>query len=211
MPAGLSLLKKLAIFAIALIAMVSGFWLAKQLTTPQSPELPQILGAIVNPPRQLAVPELVKHTGEAFTNQDLAGQWTLVFFGYTYCPDICPITMNVLAEAKKRSPAEFPQVIFVSVDPDRDTVELLGDYVEYFDPAFIGVTGDEKMIQALTLQTSVLYMKVPGASGKENDYLVDHSSSVLLINPAGQLAAFLKAPHTPSGIVDSVAKVKAVY
>lgn len=211
MPAGLSLSKKLAILAIAVIAMASGFWLAKQLTMPQSPELPQIQGAIVNPPRQLAVPELVKHTGEAFTNEDLAGQWTLVFFGYTYCPDICPITMNVLAEAKKRAPAEFPQVIFVSVDPDRDTVKLLGDYVEYFDPAFIGVTGDEKMIQAMTLQTSVLYMKVPGASGKENDYLVDHSASVLLINPAGQLAAFLRAPHSPSSILDSVKKVKAMY
>ena len=211
MSTGLSLSKKLTILSLAAIAMVSGFWLAKYLTAPQSLELPQIHGSFVNPPRQLVVPELTKHTGEAFTNEDLKGRWTLVFFGYTYCPDICPITMNVLAQAKKQAPADFPQVIFVSVDPDRDTVELVRGYVEYFDPAFIGVTGDEQMIQALTLQTSVVYMKVPGASGNKGDYLVDHSSSVLLINPAGQLAAFLKAPHTPSGIVDSVAKVKAFY
>lgn len=204
-------MKKLAVVLFAVIAMAAGFWLATQLTQPVTQKLPQIHGSIVNPPRQIMVPELIKHDGEAFSNEDLSGRWTLVFFGYTYCPDICPITMNVLAEAKKKAPAEFPQVIFVSVDPDRDTVELLADYVEYFDAEFIGVTGDENMIQALTLQTSVLYMKVPGASGNENDYLVDHSSSILLINPEGQLAAFLKAPHTPSSILDSVAKVKAVY
>lgn len=204
-------MKKLAVALFAVIAMAAGFWLATLLTQPATQELPQIHGSVVNPPRQIVVPDLIKHDGEVFSNEDLSGRWTLVFFGYTYCPDICPITMNVLAEAKNKAPAEFPQVIFVSVDPDRDTVELLADYVEYFDSEFIGVTGDENMIQALTLQTSVLYMKVPGASGNENDYLVDHSSSILLINPEGQLAAFLKAPHTPSSIIDSVAKVKAVY
>jgi protein SCO1/2 len=93
------------------------------------------------------------------------------------------------------------------VDPQRDSVEMLGDYVHYFDEEFTGVTGEEKMIQALTLQTSVVYAKVPGASGDENDYLVDHSSAILLINPGGQLAAFLNAPHTPGGILDSVNKI----
>jgi protein SCO1/2 len=117
------------------------------------------------------------------------------------------MTMNVLAEAKKKANDEFPQVILVSVDPQRDSVEMLGDYVHYFDQEFIGVTGEEKMIEALTLQTSVVYAKMPGASGNANDYLVDHSSAVLLINPMGQLAAFLNAPHTPSGILDSVNKI----
>ena len=164
---------------------------------------------MINPARQIALPELVKHDGQPFTNDDLKGHWTLVFFGYTRCPDICPMTMNVLAEAKKKATAEFPQVVFVSVDPQRDTVEMLGDYVRYFDPEFTGVTGEENMIQALTLQTSVLYMKVPGSSGKEDDYLVDHSSSIILINPKGQLAAFLAAPHTPTSIIDSVEKITA--
>ena len=207
----MSLTTKLAVVLSAVIAMAAGFWLAKQLTQPAQQPSPEIQGSVVNPPRQIAVPELIKHDGEAFTNEDLKGRWTLVFFGYTHCPDICPITMNVLAAAKQKAPADFPQVILISVDPERDSVELLADYVHYFDPEFIGVTGDENMIQALTLQTSVVYMKVPGASGNENDYLVDHSSSILLINPEGQLAAFLKAPHTPSSIIDSVAKVKAGY
>jgi len=207
MASGMSLLNKVAVGLFAVIAMAAGFWLATKLTTPESVSLPQIQGSMVNPARQIAVPELTRHDGKAFTNEDLSGQWTLVFFGYTHCPDICPVTMNVLAEAKKKSPGDFPQVVFISVDPQRDSVNMLGDYVHYFDAEFTGVTGEEKMIQALTLQTSVVYMKVPGASGNENDYLVDHSSSILLINPDGQLAAFLRAPHTPSSILDSVNKI----
>lgn len=207
MATGMSLSKKLAVIVLAGVAMAAGFWVATQLSQPESVAVPQIQGSIVSPARQLAVPALTRHDGQAFTNADLRGQWTLVFFGYTHCPDICPITMNVLAEAKKKAPAEFPQVVFVSVDPQRDSVEMLRDYVHYFDPDFVGVTGDEKMIQALTLQTSVVYTKVPGASGKAGDYLVDHSSSILLINPEGKLAAFLKAPHTPGSILDSVDKM----
>jgi protein SCO1/2 len=157
------------------------------------------------------VPELTKQDGTPFTNDDLSGQWSLLFFGYTHCPDICPATMNVLAEAKRKSAGDFPRVVFVTVDPQRDTVDMLGDYVHYFDPEFTGVTGDEKMIQALALQASVLHMKVPGESGNENDYLVDHSSSILLINPEGQLAAFLGAPHTPGSILESVENIRAVY
>lgn len=211
MASGMSLVKKLAVVLFALTAMAAGFWLATLLTTPKSVNLPQIHGSVVNPPRQIAVPELIKQDGEAFTNADLVDQWTLVFFGYTQCPDICPMTMNVLAEAKKKAPVDFPQVVFISVDPQRDSVEMLSGYVHYFDPQFMGVTGEEKMIEALTLQTSVVYMKVPGASGAQNDYLVDHSSSILLINPKGQLAAFLKTPHTPSNIIESVEKIRAFY
>lgn len=202
-----SKLKKAAVALFAVIAMAAGFWLASSLKSSDSEHTAQIQGVVLKPARQIQVPELSKHDGTPFTNDDLNGNWTLMFFGYTHCPDICPTTMNVLAEAKKKSVGYFPRVAFISVDPQRDTVDLLGGYVHYFDPEFIGVTGDEKMIQALALQASVLYMKVPGESGNENDYLVDHSSSILLVNPEGQLAAFLKAPHTPSSILDSVNKI----
>lgn len=205
------MMKNVVIISFALLAMVAGFWLATELKSPENDSLPQIQGSVLSTPRQIIVPELIKHDGNAFTGQDLNGRWTLMFFGYTHCPDICPMTMNVLAEAKKMASEDFPQVVLVSVDPQRDSVELLDGYVQYFDPAFIGVTGEEKMIQALTLQTSVVYAKMPGSSGNENDYLVDHSSAVLLINPKGQLAAFLNAPHTPSGINESVATVRDLY
>lgn len=202
-----SLLNKAGVVLFAVIAMTAGFWLATTLKSADSENIPNIQGVVLKPARQIAVPELTKHDGTAFTNADLNGKWTLMFFGYTHCPDICPTTMNVLAEAKKNSAGDFPQVVFVTLDPERDTVDMLGGYVHYFDPEFTGVTGDEKMIQALTLQASVLYMKVPGESGNDSDYLIDHSSSILLINPKGQLVAFLKAPHTPSSILDSVSKI----
>ena len=205
------MMKNVAIISFALLAMGAGFWLATELRPPENDSLPQIQGSVLSTPRQIVVPELTKHDGNAFTDQDLNGRWTLMFFGYTHCPDICPMTMNVLAEAKKMVAGDFPQVVLVSVDPQRDSVELLDGYVRYFDPAFIGVTGEEKMIQALTLQTSVVYAKMPGSSGNEDDYLVDHSSAVLLINPEGKLVAFLNAPHTPSGINESVATVRDLY
>ena len=203
---GDSFLKKTGIILVASIAMTVGFWLASELKAPEGGSI-HLQGTVLRPPRQIEVPELIKHDGTPFTNADLSGHWTLMFFGYTHCPDICPMTMNVLAEAKKNAGDDFPPVVFVTVDPQRDDVKLLSDYVQYFDPEFTGVTGDEKMIQALTLQASVVFMKTPGASGDENDYLVDHSSSVLLINPQGQLAAFLGAPHTPSSILDSVNEI----
>jgi len=205
-----SLLKKTGVVLFVSLAMSAGFWLASELKTPDDGNT-QLQGTVLKPPRQIQVPELTKQDGTPFTNEDLDGQWSLLFFGYTHCPDVCPTTMNVLAEAKKKSAGNFPQVVFISVDPQRDTVDLLDGYVRYFDPEFIGVTGDEKMIQALTLQASVLYMKVPGDSANENDYLVDHSSSILMINPEGQLAAFLGAPHTPSGILQSVENIRTVY
>lgn len=200
-------MKKILVIIAALGAMTAGFWLSTEMKSTDEGNRPQIQGSVLATPRQIVVPELMKHDGNAFTDQDLNGRWTLMFFGYTHCPDICPMTMNVLAEAKSKAGGDFPQVVLVSVDPQRDSVEMLGDYVHYFDKEFIGVTGAEKMIQALTLQTSVVYAKMPGASGNENDYLVDHSSAILLINPGGQLTAFLNAPHTPSGILDSVNKI----
>ena len=211
MALGGSLLKKTAVLVIAVVAMSAGFWLASSGKFSDGEHVAQIQGVVLKPARQIQVPELSKHDGTPFTNDDLNGRWSLLFFGYTHCPDICPTTMNVLAEARKKSGGDFPRVVFITVDPQRDTVDKLGGYVHYFDPEFTGVTGDEKMIQALTLQASVLFMKVPAESGNEDDYLVDHSSSILLINPEGQLAAFLRAPHTPGSILESVEHIMAVY
>ncbi len=111
--------------------------------------------------------------------------------------------MGVVAQARKIAIANnhlFPQVFFVSVDPERDKVETLTEYVQYFDTDFIAVTGDEKLIKAFTLQMSVVYMKMP-AEDDTGDYLVDHSSALLLINPEGKLVAFFNSPHDPKTIL----------
>ncbi len=204
--------------AAAVVAMSGGYWLStiqengirlsaenandKALAEARKKYLP-IQGSILSPARKIAVPALTKDDGSPFVLDDLKGEWHLLFFGYTHCPDVCPVTMGVAAQAKKIAEANnhiFPQVIFISVDPDRDKVEMLTDYVQYFDKDFIGVTGDSALIKALTLQLSVVYLQMPAEAGSDN-YLVDHSSALLLLNPEGKLVAFMNPPHDPKTIL----------
>ncbi len=204
--------------AAAITAMSAGYWLSTlqesgiKLSTDSATEkalaearknYSPIQGLILSPARKIAIPALIKDDGSPFVLDDLKGKWHLLFFGYTHCPDICPVTMGVAAQAKKLAETNnhiFPQVIFVSVDPDRDKVDMLTDYVQYFDKDFIGVTGDDALIKALTLQLSVVYMKMEPKEGSDN-YLVDHSSALLLLNPEGKLVAFLNPPHDPETIL----------
>lgn len=203
---------KLLISLAAIFALILGIWVSTlqlsddDVSNKKSPV--DIQGLVLDPARIIGVPELTKDDGSPFVMQDLKNHWSIIFFGYTNCPDVCPTTMSVLASAKKQA-KEFPVVYFVTIDPQRDKVEMLGEYVDYFDPEFIGISGSEKMIEALTLQTSVVYMKV-FQSKDEEEYLMDHSASLLLIDPAGRLRAFLKAPHSPQSILDSVKKVAAL-
>lgn len=216
----MSLKTKSIIFIVATAALASGFWMASQLQESIDQDSDSvnkyalaearksyspIQGNILSPPRKISVPALFKDNAEKFTNDDLKDHWHLMFFGYTHCPDVCPTTMITLAQAKKTATANnhiFPQVIFVSVDPQRDKVELLSDYLQYFDKDFIGVTGDEDLIKALTLQMSVVYLKMPVEEGADADnYVVDHSAALLLLNPEGRLAAFLNPPFTPESIL----------
>ena len=207
------------IIAVAAVAAMSaGFWLSsmyqKSLDNDSSSQEEKALadarsnyspiqGTILSPARKIVVPALIKDSGQKFTHDDLTGQWHLLFFGYTHCPDICPVTMGVVAQAKKAATAinhMFPQVFFVSVDPERDKLEMLTEYVQYFDKDFIAVTGDKDLIKALALQMSVVYMQMP-ADADTDGYVIDHSAALLLINPEGELVAFLNPPHDPETIL----------
>ena len=120
------------------------------------------------------------------------GRWTLVFFGFTYCPDICPTTMGVLARATSKM-SDPPAVILVSVDPERDTVSSRDAYVRSFSPTFRGLTGEFDQIVLLASQLNVAFGKVPGPD--PDGYLVDHSASIAVINAKGKYVGFIKAPH----------------
>ena len=120
------------------------------------------------------------------------GRWTLVFFGFTYCPDICPTTMGVLARATSKM-SDPPAVILVSVDPERDTASSMDAYVRSFSPTFRGLTGEFDQIVLLASQLNVAFGKVPGPD--PDGYLVDHSASIAVINPKGEHVGFIKAPH----------------
>lgn len=200
------------------VAITAGYWVFSRLNDEASRSaLPrtkavEIHGAMLPVARNIAIPALLRDDGAAFSETDLKNHWSVMFFGYTQCPDVCPTAMAVLKQAKDKAVLEgmtFPKVIFVSVDPERDKLEMLGEYVRYFDKDFLGVTGDSKMIDALARQLSVVYMRVPAENGDPDNYTIDHSSALLLLDPQGRLTAFLTAPHTPAGILDSIKTVMA--
>lgn len=159
---------------------------------------------ILETPRNFGELELVDHHGEAFNNARLQGKWTLIFFGFTYCPDICPTTMSFLNELMGQlegTAAEDTEVVMVTVDPARDTVEQLADYVPYFNPDFTGVTGDFLDVHRFATALNTPFRKV---TGEGDAYLVDHSANVVLINPRGDYHGFFKAPL-------DMAKMKLTY
>lgn len=174
---------------------------AGQMQRGSAPPQPLSLegGTWLPEPRSLPEFELIDMQGESFTRASLEGRWSFLFFGYTYCPDICPLTMALLGSAiteiRRLEPgAADPGVVFVSVDPDRDTPEALKQYVGYFNPEFTGITGPMEALTPFTRALGILHRKAEDPRDPDN-YLVDHSASILLINPRGELQAVLSAPH----------------
>jgi protein SCO1/2 len=145
-------------------------------------------------PRDPGEFELLDHRGKPFSRAQLLGRWTLVFFGFTHCPDICPTTMVELADLKLQlvnTEAEATQVVMVSVDPARDTPERLSEYVPYFHPDFLGVTGDFAAILSFAQRLNAPFRKL---SEPDGDYQMEHSANVMLMNPRGDYHGFFRAP-----------------
>lgn len=166
-------------------------------------------GALVLPqPREIAPFQLRAHDGSPFTHADLEGHWTLALFGYTFCPDICPITMAALARARKALVAQSSleiAVVMVSVDPERDTPQRLARYVAQFSPDFVGVTGTPSALSAFAAELHVGVSKVPNE--EPGSHLVDHSAHIMVLNPHGQYHAILKAPHHGDNIAAMVGAI----
>lgn len=147
---------------------------------------------IYEQPRRLSDFELVDHNGEPFTPSDLEGHWTLAYFGFTNCPDICPLAMADLARLVDEMPpelAEQTEVMLVTLDPARDTPEVLAEYLGYFNEDFIGVTGEFLAIKRLANEVNVAFNKV---IQDEDEYTVDHSGNIVLFNPRGDYHGFFK-------------------
>lgn len=135
-----------------------------------------------------------------FTEANLRGKWTLMFFGYTQCPDICPTALNLLKQLKAVPdastavpPAPTFQGVFVSVDPRRDSHELIAQYLAAFDPSFIGISGDDRALAPLAGMLGVFYQRHDSAGTR--NYSVDHSAAIHLIDPQGRLAAVFPPPQ----------------
>jgi protein SCO1/2 len=134
---------------------------------------------------------LVDHNGTPRTLADFRGKAVVVFFGYTQCPDVCPTTMAELAEAMRRLGQEAArvQVLFVTVDPERDTSELLKQYVPAFNPTFLGLTGDAAAIERTAKEFKIIYRKQPGTS--PGSYSMDHSAGTFIYDPQGRLRLYV--------------------
>jgi protein SCO1/2 len=159
---------------------------------------------ILPKPDPVATFNLVNHDNTAFGNSALKGKWSFLFFGFTHCPDLCPTTLGVFNQVHRllsQGPQGVSNVqfVFVSVDPERDTPQLLKEYVTQFNPQFIGVTGNSADLAQLSDSIGVVYAKVPGSTPEQ--YFMDHSSAVLLIDPRGRLRGVFAAPHVAQKIV----------
>ncbi len=211
-----NLTKSLFIVSSA-IALVAGFMFAqysRENTISIQPE--RIQGAIYPEAKELPPFTLVNQLAKPYHKKDLLNHWSLIFVGYTHCPDVCPTTMTVLnqlTEIMLKQKMQPPQVVFLSVDPQRDTPEVLEPYMAYFNKDFIGLTGSLSEVTKLSRGLNSVFRKAPGADGKitENEYLMDHSSALLLINPQGNLQAVLTTPHMPGNIIESILKTQAYY
>lgn len=145
--------------------------------------------------------ELMDHNNQLFNNQQLMGKWSIVFFGYTFCPDVCPTTLAALAQvANSLEPEILNQVqfIFISVDPQRDTLERLAQYVPFYHADFIGVTGTDEQLQKFSMSLGAVYIKVP----TDDSYAVSHSSTLFIIDPMGRRHGIFS--HATAGAIDVV-------
>ena len=187
----------LIVLALAL-ALVAGVFVALRSQTPATPVSAMLL------PQPDPVPEfsLLDQQGNSIDRSVFAGHWNLVFFGFTHCPDICPATLQVLAAARSKlaedGQAPLPRIVLVSVDPERDTPEIIGAYVDYFGPGNLGITGSLEEIDRLTSGLGIYYQKQP-ANG--DNYVVDHSAAVLVIDPEGRFSALFSGPHKVESFV----------
>jgi protein SCO1 len=200
-----------AVAAVLLAAAAAAAWLS--VRPAQQPRFVEVTRGIYTLPKPdvLADFQLVKHDGTGFGSSALKGRWSFVIFGYTFCPDFCPTTLVVFNEmhallAQRVGGVRDVQFVMFSVDPERDTPKLLGNYVPQFNPEFVGVTGDAAEIKRLAESVGAVYAKVPGSS--DSNYLVDHSTAVLLVNPQGRLQGVFAMPHVAKDMVQGFLKIR---
>ena len=190
-------MNKSSITAVALLALAGGFVISWMINANRPVEL-EAGTWFGEQARALPDFELMDHNGEPLQRADLNGKWSLIFFGYTHCPDICPTSLQTMADMVKA--IDDPDVIdalriyFVSVDPERDKPEILASYVTYFNPDFVGATAEIDKLRALTKPLGIAHELRNKVEGNPV-YDVDHSASIVLVNPDAEFAGLFGAPH----------------
>jgi len=183
--------------------------------SPEKKTIPRELIAVLRPEAIPLKPfTMTDQQGKLYTEQNLKGKWSFFFFGYTYCPDICPTTLaslKLMTTALKEDPdiLSNTQIIFVSVDPERDTPGVLSSYMNYFGPLFTGITGFPNNVSDLARQFSAAYIKEKESS--PGNYLVSHTSSIFLVDPQARIVASFSPPHSPEIITDLYRQIHALF
>lgn len=182
------------IFAFVLgVALAAGIWTAMNL---QRTQAQPTTATLLPESQELAAFSLLDHHANPIDATVFKGQWDLVFFGFTNCPDICPITLNILVAAKRQlietGQTSLPRIVLVSVDPERDTAEKLAQYLEAFGDDNLGITGEIGELRKLTSGLGIYFEKHD--SGDES-YSVDHSAVVIVIDPDGRFHSLFGTPH----------------
>lgn len=196
--------QKTVFILVALVAIVLGLTINKVITTKGQANPAELIDAgIILLPQSRSVPalEMTDQNGQPVTMDQLKGKWSLLFFGYTFCPDVCPTTLAQLRQVKSELPkeaAERLQVVLVSVDPNRDTPTQLKQYLGYFDTEFRGVTGSLDTTQKLANALSIPF--IPADTSKPN-YTVDHSGNLALLGPDGKKRGFIRAPFNNQKLI----------
>ncbi|MCW2268847.1 hypothetical protein D3C77_14140 [compost metagenome] len=196
--------QKTVFILVALVAVILGLTVNKVLNGRSEGNPTELIDAgIILLPQSRTVPslEMTDEKGQAVAVDELKDKWSLLFFGYTFCPDICPTTLAQLRQVKSELPKEAAdrlQVILVSVDPNRDTPTQLQQYLGYFDKDFRGLTGSLENIQKLANAVSIPF--IPADTSKPN-YTVDHSGNLAVIGPDGKQRGFIRAPFNNQKLV----------
>jgi protein SCO1 len=199
---------KLTILVVSLIAISLGLLVSNQMTQQNSPST--AIKGMIPVAVELKPFSLIDQNNNQVTAQQLKGQWSIVSIGYTSCPDICPATLQKYQQIRKILSDDSrysldTQFIFVSVDPERDTVERLKAYLEYFSPDFVGLTGDNKQLKLFTDSIYASFI-IPDTS-KEN-YAVGHSAALHILNDQGRLQAIMSPPYTVNEVVSNYTNIR---
>lgn len=192
----------LAVMLIALSLYVNKMTTKVYLSNEQLKDLGLYL---IEPARDLGSFNLIDSNEKEFLPQDFEGKWNVLFFGFTFCPDICPITMRMLSRIEKEIDSQELdkiRIFLVTVDPDRDSPDQLKVYLENFSENFIGLTGGLDQIYNFATRVNAPFS--PISNSKDPHYTVDHTGSIILINPEGNYAGFFRAPHNQDDIKKAI-------
>lgn len=171
--------------------------------------------AVLPTPKMIQPFNLQGTQGQPFTQESLKGHWTFMFFGFTRCASICPTSMAALNQMYKKLQQDkvqsLPQVVFVSVDPERDDKKQVNQYVKTFNKNFVGATGSAEQVSQLTTQLGIMFMKVNQDTKMKKNYQIDHSGSILLTDPKGELYAIFTMPHDSAKIANDFEQILKNY